>query len=471
MDKPAAAVAPVASQALLIKKSARQLAYDVRYKVRKQMKTTSGSNLDPASVRKAYEAELSKSKSPPAVKAEARRILLGEDYISESKSLAIDHVANALYKVFVENLTLEQPIVLPYLKELNDPEKKKYKIKVVDKKTGNSYIRMATREKISELRANPNIASVELVDPNDTREPYGKEASRGESTAKVKAGKGLDPVGEEDSDVNNDGKVDKTDDYLMNRRRVRGAAIARKKEGVSEEFLGELSDKNTIDVLSKNKPNRVVMSPEISGPDRKSSHQPMQVAHYDMQGNPLSESEIKFLEMLQEKKMTAKAKRKEKKLKSKYDDSEMKQKMIDKYGEEKGTEIYFATIRKQAMKEESDCDSQNIEDEEDPRSFKTKVNLVKNKLRAMGLKMSYEPESEMVEARRYYGRGRSPDRNAVGGADRNNSPRYRNLGSPTDPAEIADEEKRAAEARARFAASDAAYAEERRRKNEQNPNP
>jgi hypothetical protein len=36
-------------------------------------------------------------------------------------------------------------------------------------------------------------------------------------------------------------------------------------------------------------------------------------------------------------------------------------------------------------------------EEEDPRSIKTKDNLVKNKLRAMGLKMSYEPEGEVLE--------------------------------------------------------------------------
>ena len=30
----------------------------------------------------------------------------------------------------------------------------------------------------------------------------------------------LDPVGEEDPDINNDGKVNKTDKYLLNRRKV-----------------------------------------------------------------------------------------------------------------------------------------------------------------------------------------------------------------------------------------------------------
>lgn len=39
----------------------------------------------------------------------------------------------------------------------------------------------------------------------------------------------LDPVGKEDSDVNNDGKMDKTDSYLKNRRKAIGSSI--RKEG------------------------------------------------------------------------------------------------------------------------------------------------------------------------------------------------------------------------------------------------
>jgi hypothetical protein len=53
-----------------------------------------------------------------------------------------------------------------------------------------------------------------------------------------------------------------------------------------------------------------------------------------------------------EETMSLEQKAKEKKLKAKYDDSDMKQNMIDQYGEEKGTEIYFAKIRKMAMGEE-----------------------------------------------------------------------------------------------------------------------
>jgi len=55
-----------------------------------------------------------------------------------------------------------------------------------------------------------------------------------------------------------------------------------------------------------------------------------------------------------EREMTKDEKSKEDRLKVKYDDSDMKQNMIDQYGKEEGTKIYFATIRKKAMSEETD---------------------------------------------------------------------------------------------------------------------
>lgn len=42
-------------------------------------------------------------------------------------------------------------------------------------------------------------------------------------------GEGLDPVGKEDGDVDNDGDEDKTDKYILNRRKAIGKAIAKKK--------------------------------------------------------------------------------------------------------------------------------------------------------------------------------------------------------------------------------------------------
>ena len=83
-------------------------------------------------------------------------------------------------------------------------------------------------------------------------------------------------------------------------------------------------------------------------------------------------------EVISEKEMTAAEKKKESRLKDKYDDSEMKQNMIDQYGKEKGTQIYFAKIRKMAMeakenalqkrarknKEAMDTGFMNLSDEE-----------------------------------------------------------------------------------------------------------
>ena len=41
--------------------------------------------------------------------------------------------------------------------------------------------------------------------------------------------KKLDPVGQEDADIDNDGDVDSSDKYLKNRRKTIGKAIGKKK--------------------------------------------------------------------------------------------------------------------------------------------------------------------------------------------------------------------------------------------------
>ena len=41
---------------------------------------------------------------------------------------------------------------------------------------------------------------------------------------------GLDPVGKEDGDVNNDGKKDSTDSYLLKRRKAIAKAMKTRKE-------------------------------------------------------------------------------------------------------------------------------------------------------------------------------------------------------------------------------------------------
>ena len=253
MDKPVAAAPTGAKEK--VEKQARQLAYDVRYKTKQSMAQKSGGKLDPAQVQKAYMSQLAKSPAPPAVKSRAKQMLMGEDYKKDLGKLVSDSAATALYKVFVEhhqkdangnvivhdeNPRPEEEIaddLAPSSVEEINEEEKQYKVRVTDKKTSNSYVRMATRSKISELRANPNVASVEMTEYGT---PTKSEKYKGSSTAKVK--QGLDPVGKEDKDVNNDGKVNKTDSYLMNRRKAIGKAMA--KEEVEQ--LDELSDDTLI---------------------------------------------------------------------------------------------------------------------------------------------------------------------------------------------------------------------------------
>ena len=127
-----------------VEKQASQLAYDVKYKVKQGL--GKDTKMNPAQIAKAYLSQLAKSPAPPAVKALAKKKLMGEEYTSDIALLAEKSVVNAMVKVFSEEI-----------------DEKKYKVRVTDKKTGNTYIRNATRAKIAELRANPNISSVEMT--------------------------------------------------------------------------------------------------------------------------------------------------------------------------------------------------------------------------------------------------------------------------------------------------------------------
>ena len=59
----------------------------------------------------------------------------------------------------------------------------------------------------------------------------------------IKLAELLDKVGHEDSDINNDGKVDKTDKYLANRRKTISKNI---KEGDHEVSMAQASLKSII---------------------------------------------------------------------------------------------------------------------------------------------------------------------------------------------------------------------------------
>tara|TARA_A100001037_G_scaffold201813_1_gene180397 strand:- start:131 stop:2098 length:1968 start_codon:yes stop_codon:yes gene_type:complete len=235
MDKPVAAAPTGAKEK--VEKQARQLAYDVRYKTKQSLAQKSGGKMDPAQVQKAYMSQLAKSPAPPAVKSRAKQMLMGEDYKSDLGRLVSNSAASALYKVFVEHHQKDaNGNTIPHEGEEINEEEKSYKVRVTDKKTSNSYVRMATRSKIAELRSNPNISSVEMTEYGS---PAKSEKYKGKQTADAKKGK----LAKKDYD--GDGKIETgTQEYMGSKDKAIKKAMATRKEEYSwRDGFAELIEK------------------------------------------------------------------------------------------------------------------------------------------------------------------------------------------------------------------------------------
>ena len=436
MDKPAASAPTGAKEK--VDKQARQLAYDTRYKVRQAMKAKSGGQVDPATVKKAYAAQLAKSPAAPAVKARAKQMLLGEDYIN-AKTLATESAVSALYKVFVEHHQKDKDgNTIPHEDELKESDEKTFKIRVTDKKTGKSYVRMASRTKIAELRANSNVSSVEMTGYG---EPAKSEKYKGKSTAATKSGKGLDPVGKEDGDINNDGKKDKTDKYLMNRRKAIGKAIAAKedynwqngfaelieKKDKEKKITGEgVNNQKLIKVFPVGEQMEEPKDKQLDQKEKKANMAKKQVLQKKLQavrmgaGSDIQASHEPEGDMVEAKvdkgmifgKSAARNERRFGK-KGQFDPAgsgprgqgtseraQLAVKRTQEHEAKRGVKKVKG-MKEEMMKPEIDTKPKSKKEkteEEDPRSMYTKLNLAKNKMRAMGLNMGYEPDKGLVDA-------------------------------------------------------------------------
>tara|TARA_A100001037_G_scaffold16278_1_gene14289 strand:+ start:747 stop:2279 length:1533 start_codon:yes stop_codon:yes gene_type:complete len=332
-------------------KRIRQAVYDIRYRARRE-------DID---LKAAFAQYMSNSSLSQADRTAVREKIFGkaggvtEKYSSGADDLAVDGVASALYKVFVEKDKSEE-LQLAYLQQLDEDESgKKYKVRVTDK-NGRSYVRFADRAKITELRQNPNIESVEMTEYG---EPYEGERKKGEKTAQAKGG-GLDPVGKEDKDVNNDGKVNKTDKYLMKRRKAIGKAIRTRAEAyLADGTISTEPKAGTKKITGKNEDGTPVNNYESGAvtvnPDDGSK--PVRkvgvYAHLELKGGALSESQKKMIEMYDTKK--------------KKDELEKKDKVS-------------SMITKDSVKKEDEKE----EEKPDMRSKYAMINIIKNKLRAAG---------------------------------------------------------------------------------------
>ena len=334
-------------------KRIRQAVYDIRYRARKDdielsvacAQYLSNSNLSAKEVA-AVKEKLGLNKSS-SVK---------EQFTKGADDWATDGLANALYKVFVEQ---EDPeFELSYVNQLDESEDTKYKVRVTDK-NGKTYVRFATRTKITELRANPNIKSVEMTEHGDV---VGSERKRGKQTAKAK--RGLDPVGKEDADIDNDGKPnDKNDKYIRNRRNAIKNSIRNRAEQKIKEAYGATGSTSveapsgSKRVKEENIDNHASGAVKVNPTDKQEDPSVAKArgvfAHLQLLGTNLSESQKKLLERM----------------------------VSEKKEEEKKTEVASVMTKD---KVDDPCEPKEGEEKKDMRGIYAKLNIIKNKLRAAG---------------------------------------------------------------------------------------
>lgn len=404
-------------------KKVRQAVYDIKYRARREklplrtaysqyMQNSSMSEQEKSQVRDKLFGDIGRSGDKPKkfLKVLPKpSYLQKEDFEMEMKDFASQSMMNALYKVFVEkNDNISEAQLKRELEEANlgKDSQKKYKVRVTDPKSEVTYVRYATREKINELRAKG--LEVEMTE-------YGKPYEEGEGEDKAK------------KDYDGDGKIESSG------KEHAGAvhnAIQRKKGGIpngkdtssvkesyfhevstfanlpqmdSPEYVNPNANQQQIDLATRK--NKVTVNPDEKT-TKSNTYNNAIMSHHVPVGTMIAENGYsRFLNLLQEKKMTAAKKKKEKKLKKKYDKSKMKANMQQQYGPEEGKRIYFASIRKQAMKEASECGCDDGKREEemskcmdDKRSLPTSKSLIKSKFQSMGIKnpdvmiISQEPQ-------------------------------------------------------------------------------
>ena len=414
------AAQPMGDAAASIEKKARQLVYDARYEVKKIL---AGKKADAVAQERMVLERIAKSTAIPAVKARARQMVskkaaVAEDFIPSIEDAAADNIAKAMFKVFVEGV---EEVIPDYLEELAGLDDKKYKIRVTDPKTGNAYIRYGTREKITQLRSKG--LKVELTEYGEPREG---EKKRGEETARATGGggrkksRGLDPVGKEDSDPDNDGQHnDPNDKYIMKRRAAIGKAIATR----TEEFLADGTDstegKNTRKITGTGvdnyasgvvkvspedgtqvdtKPKNVYAHTEVDGElivekaKSKAQQRFMGMVYAVKKGKkPMSPEVADAANSITKKEAKKFAKTKHKELPEKIEESgyfptkESQEKDEKKYNLKGGSSVKHRTAQTQSKVNEEQCSPED-EKKKDSRGDYAKINLIKNKLRAMGAK-------------------------------------------------------------------------------------
>ena len=122
------------------------------------------------------------------------------------------------------------------------------------------------------------------------------------AAAKKKMEEALDPVGQEDADIDNDGDTDKSDKYLHNRRKAVGKAIAKKKgmkEGFSNwrqdlsEVMTDVEDKKKI--KEKKIENKITINPKLNEAVEEIGGVLLEMMQFDCILDEVTDNELKFV--------------------------------------------------------------------------------------------------------------------------------------------------------------------------------
>jgi hypothetical protein len=354
-------------------KRVRQAVYDIRYRARRE-------DVD---LKQAFSQYMQNSSMAANERTLVKQKLFGKSLGEEygMPEAAAGTLAKAMYKVFVEGISYEQDLADLYEEEIKAAPDKKYKVKVTDKNSGRSYVRFATRDKINQLRLNPNIGDVVLLDTRDTREPYEGERTTGSATAAVKAGKDWDGDGKKESPA----KEYRGSVHNAIQRRKGGIPDGKDTSSVKEAFIGEVADsKDTnrkLDVMKKGEKNNVKVFPS-DGEATKGVRGTIN-ASYAL--SRFSKLVMEKAESEQQQKLFGLALSVKRGETPRDEVSAEVLKIVDTMSEKKIRD--FAKTKHEGLPkkvEESKAETKE-EDVKDTRDVPTKVNLIKNKMRAMGV--------------------------------------------------------------------------------------
>ena len=187
-----------------------------------------------------------------------------------------ENILNDISKVYLEQIAVNEAVRGADNELRRAASKERQAEKAADKEFRSSK---AGAKKVGpKLSTTPNSKSAtkNYVDKASGEIKYMDRKTKGKHIAgyafpeEVQYTEALDPVGKEDSDIDNDGDTDKSDKYLHKRRKAIGKAISTRKESFSNwrQDLVEVMDKvekkeEDKRIKEKKVENKIVINPEL----------------------------------------------------------------------------------------------------------------------------------------------------------------------------------------------------------------